>query len=217
MGLTKTGNGILILDGHSSYTGGTVVQGGRMTNGTGATTGVLGRLEAQTVTAFGEQNPSPSLVVIFASWELRFSMERSPQMTWLMALMSSAGVGQMATTSPSLPLLIPMVWRCLSNYTSVLRAATQNASIGSLTVNAPQLTLTEGLVFVSGTSTFSQANTILRTAGGRLFLQGQVNAGSNTITKIGANDLSPQSYKRCDTEHRWPLESLWWYSQSPVG
>ena len=31
--------------------------------------------------------------------------------------------------------------------------------------------------------------TVLRTAGGRLFLQGQVNAGTNTITKIGANDV----------------------------
>lgn len=192
VGFTKSGNGILILNGHGSYTGGTVIQGGRVTNGTGvqanATAGVLGRLEANTVTALGN---GP---ITLAGGDLRLNgaaLLDGPQTTNDVIdgidVLRWGGVNgynvTVAATAYSNGVALP------SNYTSVLRAASQNASIGSLTINAPQLTLTEGLVMVSGTSTFSLANTVLRTAGGRLFLQGQINAGTNTITKIGTNDV----------------------------
>ncbi len=189
---TKAGNGILILNGHSSHTGGTVIQGGRVTNGTGAqanaSAGVLGRLEAQTVTALGN---GP---ITLAGGDLRLNgttlLDGAQTVNDVIDgidVLRWGGVNgydvTVAATAYSNGIALP------ANNTSVLRAASQNASIGSLTVNAPQLTLTEGIVLVSGTSTFSQANTILRAAGGRLFLQGQVNAGTNTITKIGTNDV----------------------------
>ena len=75
------------------------------------------------------------------------------------------------------------------NRTSTIGINSGNAAINSLTVNAPQISITGNSVFgVKGTTLINQ-DTIINTAGGRLFLFGKLDAGANTITKIGANDI----------------------------
>ena len=188
VGLTKSGNGVLTLTGYGSYSGGTVVQAGRVTNATGSPALQGGRVEAQTVSALGI---GP---ITIAGGDLRLNgaalldgtQTTSEVVDGIDVLLYGGPNGYdvtIAANTVSNGLTLP------SNTTSNLRAASQNALIGSLTINAPVLNSTEGLIFVKGATTFSQENTILRTAGGRLFLQGQVNAGTNTITKIGANDV----------------------------
>lgn len=184
---TKSGNGILSVAGHSSHTGGTVVEAGRVTVATGNAT-PLGRLEPQTVTALGT---GP---ITLAGGDIRFNaatLLNSAQSTnevtdGIDTLLWGGANGYDITVASSAytnGVLLP------ANTTSNLRAVTQNALVGSLTINAPQLNSTEGLVFVKGATTFSLANTTLRTAGGRLFLQGKINAAGKTITKTGANDV----------------------------
>ncbi len=185
--LVKTQNGILNLNGHSSHTGGTDVQAGRVTNATGSTT-VLGRLEAQTVTALGN-----GPITISGGW-LRLNglslLGSSPGLTEVTnsidyLLWGANGGYDITIASTAYTNGIPLP----ANMTSILTGATLNAGIKSLTINAPMLTMTEGIVQVLGTTTFSQANTVIRLAGGRLFLAGQLDAAGKTITKTGANDI----------------------------
>lgn len=187
VGLTKSGNGILIMNGHGSFTGGTTVQAGRVTNATGSAV-QLGRLEVQTVTALGT---GP---ITLAGGDLRLNgttlLDGAQTVTEVSDGIDGLLFGgpngydiTVSNTGYSNGVALP------ANTTSILRAASQQALINTLTVNAPMLTSTEGLILVQGASTFTQANTVLRTAGGRLFLQGQVNAAGNTITKTGANDV----------------------------
>lgn len=184
---TRTGNGILILTGHNAYTGGTKVQAGRVTNAAGST-GALGRLEAQKVTGLGSGPISleGGTLTLNATSYLNFSQTANEVSDGIEVLLWGGGNGYdvtVANSALSNGAVLPV------NLTSVLNAGSQNALIGSLTVNAPMLTSTAGLIFVGGASTFSQPDTVVRTAGGRVFLQGQVNAAGNTITKTGANDL----------------------------
>lgn len=185
--LVKTQNGILTLNGHGSYTGGTDVQAGRVTNATGSTS-VLGRLEAQTVTALGN-----GPITISGGW-LRLNgvnlLGSSPAFSeitntidYLLWGLNGGYNITIANTAYTNGIQLP------ANMTSVLTSATLNAGINNLTIDAPMLTFTEGLVQVLGTTTFSQANTVLRLAGGRLFLAGKIDAAGNTITKTGANDI----------------------------
>lgn len=185
--LVKTQNGILTLNGHSSHTGGTDVQAGRVTNATGSTS-VLGRMEAQTVTALGN-----GPITISGGW-LRLNgvnlLGSSPAFTeitnsidYLLWGLNGGYNITVANTAYTNGIELP------ANTTSMLTAITLNAGINNLTIDAPMLTMTEGLVQVLGTTTFSQANTVLRLAGGRLFLAGKIDAAGNTITKTGANDI----------------------------
>lgn len=184
--LTKTGNGVLSLNGHGSYTGGTTVEGGRVTSSIGSTA-TIGRLELQTVTALG------SGPITLAGGEIRFNaatLLNSAQNTTdvsdgIDTILFGGSKGYDVTVSSSgysNGILLP------ENTTSYINAAGQNAMINSLTLNAPILTSTAGLVFVKGATTINQ-DTVIRTAGGRLFLQGQLNAEGQTITKTGANDI----------------------------
>jgi autotransporter-associated beta strand protein len=185
--LTKSGNGILTMNGNGTYTGGTVIETGRVSNATGSAVGT-GRVDAVTVTALGTGPIS------LAGGDLRFiasSLLDGTQTTnevvdGIDGLLFGGPNGYdvtVAAVSYSNGVALP------SNTTSVIRSNTQNALINSLTINAPMLTSTEGLVMVRGATTFSQDNTVLRMAGGRLFLQGQINAANKTITKTGANDV----------------------------
>ncbi|MGV3660650.1 MAG: autotransporter-associated beta strand repeat-containing protein [Prosthecobacter sp.] len=185
--LVKTQNGILTLSGHSSHTGGTDVQAGRVTNATGSTT-VLGRLEAQTVTALGN-----GPITLSGGW-LRLNgvnllgsspafSEVSSAIDYLLWGTNGGYNITVASTAFTNGIALP------ANISSILTAATLNAGINNLTIDAPMLTTTEGLIQVLGTTTFSQSNTVLRLAGGRLFLAGKIDAAGKTITKTGANDL----------------------------
>jgi autotransporter-associated beta strand protein len=187
VGLTKSQNGILTLSGHSTYTGGTTVQAGRVTNATGSTA-VNGRLEAQTVTALGTGGVTleGGTLRLNAANLLNGAQSISEVINGLDFLRWGGTNGldiTVSATSISNGITLP------ANTTTYINAATQNAGLNNLTVNAPIVTFAEGIIAVNGTSTFSQANTVLRTAGGRLFLAGKVDAGGNTITKTGANDV----------------------------
>lgn len=185
--LTKTQNGILTLTGHSTHTGGTTVQAGRVTNATGSTV-VLGRLEAQTVTSLGNGGVTleGGTLRLNAATLLNGGQNLSEVINGIDFLRWGGSSGldiTVSATSVSNGFALPV------NTTSYINAAGQNAGLDNLMVNAPIVTFAEGLVQVNGTSTFSQANTVLRTAGGRLFVAGKVDAASKTITKTGANDL----------------------------
>lgn len=185
--LTKTGNGILTLTGHNSYTGGTTVQAGRVTNSVGSTA-ALGRLEVQKTTGLGTGpiTLAGGTLTLNATTYLGSGQTTNEVSDGIDVLLWGGPNGYDVTIGNT---GISNGVTLSSNLTSTLNAGTQNALIGSLTVNAPMLTSTAGLIFVKGASTFSQANTTIRTAGGRVFLQGQINASGNTITKTGANDL----------------------------
>ncbi len=185
--LVKTQNGVLTLAGHGSYSGGTTVEAGRVTNAIGSTT-VSGRLEAQTVTALGT-----GPITLSGGW-LRLNglnvLGSSPTLTEvgnaIDYLLWGGGNGYNITISNTAytnGIALP------ANMTSNLTALTINAGINNLTINAPMLTSTEGIIQVLGTTTFTESNTVVRTAGGRIFLAGRINAAGNTITKTGANDL----------------------------
>ncbi|MBL9182202.1 MAG: autotransporter-associated beta strand repeat-containing protein [Verrucomicrobiaceae bacterium] len=185
--LVKTQNGILTLNGHSTYSGGTTVQAGRVTNATGSTA-VLGRLEAQTVTALGNGGVTleGGTLRLNAATLLNGGQNISEVINGIDFLRWGGTNGldiTVSATSVSNGVTLPV------NTTSYINAATQNAGLNNLTVNAPIVTFAEGLVQVNGTSTFTQANTVLRTAGGRLFLAGKVDAAGKTITKTGVNDI----------------------------
>lgn len=185
--LTKTQNGILILNGHSTHTGGTIVQAGRVTNATGSTA-VLGRLEANTVTALGAGDVTlqGGTLRLNAANLLNGGQNISEVINGI-DFLRWGGVGGLnvtvSETSVSNGISLD------SNTTSYLNAATHNAGLNNLTVNAPMLTFAEGLFMIYGTSTFSQDNTVLRTAGGRAFVSGKIDAAGKTLTKTGANDL----------------------------
>ena len=186
--LTKTQNGTLRLNGHNTYSGGTIVQGGRVTSAIGSTS-AQGLLEAQTVTALGTGDVvlQGGNLHLNAATLLNAAQNLSEVSNSIDYLLWGGGSGlniTVSNTAYSNGVLLP------SNVTSSLRAVTQNAGINNLTVDAPMLTfLTEGLYQVNGTSTFSQDNTVLRTAGARVFFSGKVDAAGKTITKTGANDL----------------------------
>lgn len=187
VGFTKTGNGILTLTGHNSYTGGTIVEAGRVTNAVGSPT-TNGRLEAQKTTGLGTGpiTLAGGTLTLNATTYLNSAQTTNEVSDGIDVLLWGGPNGYDITIGSS---GITNGVALPANTSSTLNAGTQNALIGSLTVNAPLLTSTAGLIFVKGASTFSQANTVIRTAGGRVFLQGQVNAAGNTITKTGANDL----------------------------
>ena len=187
VGLTKTQNGVLTLNGHSTYSGGTTVQAGRVTNATGSPV-VNGRLDANTVTALGTGGVTleGGTLRLNALNQLNGAQNISEVINGLDFIRWGGPNGlniTVSATAVSNGITLP------ANTTTYINALTQNAGINNLTVNAPIMTFAEGIVAVNGTSTFSQANSELRTAGGRLFFAGKVDAGGNTITKTGANDL----------------------------
>lgn len=185
--VTKTQNGILTLNGHSTYSGGTTIQAGRVTNATGSTA-VLGRLEAQTVTALG------SGVVTMEGGTLRLNsttlLNGGQNITEVFNGIDFLRWGgasglDITVSSTSISNGVPLP----ANTSTYINAATQNAGLNNLAVHAPIVTFAEGLVQVNGTTTFSQDNTVLRTAGGRVFFAGKIDAAGKTITKTGANDV----------------------------
>lgn len=188
VGLTKTGNGVLTLNGYGSFTGGTRIESGRVTNATGSTSVTGGRLELQTASAIGT---GP---VTLAGGTLRMNAttlldgtQTTNEIVDGVDAFRFGGPGGLDVTAGSAAYsngtLLP------ANMTSTLSVTTQNALINSLTVNAPMLTITDGLLVVQGAASFNQ-DTVLRAASsGRLFLSGQVNATGSTITKTGANDV----------------------------
>lgn len=187
VGLTKMQNGILTLSGHNTYTAGTTVQAGRVTNATGSTA-VLGRLEATTVTALGTGGVTlqGGGIRLNAATLLNGAQNISEVINGFEFLRWGGVNGldiTVSATSVSNGVTMP------ANTTSFINAVTQNAGLNNLTVNAPIVTFADGIIQVNGTSTFTQANTVVRTAGGRLFLAGKLDAAGNTITKTGANDL----------------------------
>lgn len=185
--ITKMQNGVMTLSGHNTFSGGLTVQGGRVTNATGSTSS-LGRVEAQTVTALGTGGVTlqggtlrlNGATLLGGSQTLSEVVNGIDHLLWggpsgLNITVDSAGYSNGVALG--------------ANMTSTLNAATVNAGINNLTVNAPMLTFTEGLYHVLGTAAFSQTNTVLRTAGGRVFIAGKIDAAGRTITKTGANDL----------------------------
>ncbi len=186
VGLTKSGNGVLTLNGHGSYTGGTVIEAGRVTSATG-TTGLLGRVDVNTVGALGT---GP---ITLAGGDLRFIATTLLNGTQTTSEVVD-GIDSLLFGGPNgyditVPALASSNGISVANVTSNLRSNTQNALINSLTVNAPIFTSTEGLVMVRGSTTLTAPDTVLRMAGGRLFFQGRFNAGTNTVTKTGAQDF----------------------------
>lgn len=184
--VTKTGNGILTLSGHGSYTGGTTVEAGRVTNAVGSTA-ANGRLEAQKLTSLGTGSITlqGGTLTLNATTYLNGAQTASEVTDGFEYNLWGGGNGYDLTVSATAfaqGVALP------ANVTSTLNAATQNAGIGTLTVNAPIITSTAGIIQVNGATTFNQ-DTVIRTAGGRVFLAGRVNAAGYTLTKTGANDL----------------------------
>ncbi len=190
--LTKIANGTLTLGGFNSYSGGTSIQAGRVTNSQGSAT-ALGGIDARSVTALGTGTVSLAGGTLainnnVAHAEVEDGIDFNtfgPGNGYDFVISASAHTDEVA-----LPANTTSTININSSNTATLVSST---GINSLTIDAPLLTIgggsNLGLLFVKGATTFSQPNTILRTASGRLFLGGQVNAGGKTITKIGANDL----------------------------
>ena len=184
--VTKSGDGILTFTGHGSYTGGTTVEAGRVLNAVGSTA-ANGRLEAQKMTALGTGpiTLAGGTLTLNATTYFSNAQTASEVQDGFEYNLWGGGSGYNITVGSSglsQGVALP------NNITSTLNAGTQNAGIGSLTINAPILTSTAGLIQVNGATTINQ-DTVIRTAGGRLFLAGQINAAGQTITKTGANDL----------------------------
>lgn len=190
--LTKTANGTLTLGGANSYSGGTSIQAGRVTNSQGAAT-ALGGIDARSVVALGTGTVSLAGGTLainnnVAHAEVEDGIDFNtfgPGNGYDFVISSAA-----QTNGIALP----------ANTTSTININTTNTptlvsstGINSLSIDAPVLTIgggsNLGLLFVKGATTFSQSDTVLRTASGRLFLGGQVGASGKTITKIGANDV----------------------------
>lgn len=187
VGLTKSQNGVLTLSGYSTYSGGTTIQAGRVTNASGLAS-ALGRVEAQTVEALGSGDVTlqggtlrlNAAALLNGAQNLSESSNNLEFLQWgrgsgLNIVVSSSGI----SNGVALP----------ANQTSTLNAATRTAGINNLTIDAPRLTFTEGTYHVNGTTTLSQANTVLRLAGGTVYLAGKLDAAGKTITKVGANTL----------------------------
>jgi autotransporter-associated beta strand protein len=185
--LTKTGNGILTLTGHGAHSGGTVVESGRVTNSFGSTA-ANGRLEAQKMTALGT---GPIFLLggtlrLNATTYLNGAQAPAETFDGIDSNLWGGPNGYNITvpnTAFAQGIALP------ANVTSTLSATTQNASINSLTVGAPILSVADGLFMVRGATSFSAPDTVLRAhTSGRLFLGGRVTA-AGTLTKTGANDV----------------------------
>lgn len=185
--LTKTGNGILTLTGHGAHSGGTVVESGRVTNSVGSTA-ANGRLEAQKMTALGTGPISllGGTLRLNATTYLNGAQAPAETFDGIDSNLWGGPNGYNITvpnTAFAQGIALP------ANVTSTLSATTQNASINSLTVGAPILSVADGLFMVRGATSFSAPDTVLRAhTSGRLFLGGRVTA-AGTLTKTGANDV----------------------------
>jgi autotransporter-associated beta strand protein len=186
--LTKMQNGILTLNGHSTFTGGTTVQAGRVTNGTGAPAAAGGRLEAQTVTALGTGGVTlqGGALRLNAATLLNAAQNNSEVINGFEFLRWGGANGLDITVSAS---AFSNGTALPANTSTFINAATQSAGLNNLTVNAPIVSFAEGIIQFNGSTTLGLANTELRTAGGRLFFAGKVDADGGTIIKTGANDL----------------------------
>lgn len=190
--LTKTSDGTLILSGFNSYSGGTSIQAGRVTNSQGAAV-ALGGIDVRTVTALG----TGAVTMAGGTLAINNNVAHAEVEDGIDFNTFGPGNGYDFTIANSaftngiaLPTNVTSTINLNSINTATLVSST---GVNSLTIDAPMLTLgggsNLGLLFVRGATTFTQPNTVLRTASGRLFLGGQVNAGGKTITKIGANDV----------------------------
>lgn len=190
--LTKSGDGSLVLSGFSSYSGGTSIQAGRVTNAVGSAA-ALGGIDVRAVGVLGTG------WVSLAGGALAINNNVSHAEVEDGIDFNTFGPGNgydfvIGNSAFTNGLALPANTTSAININSVNTATlVSSTGINSLTINAPMLTIgggsNLGLLFVKGATTFSQPNTIVRTASGRLFLGGQVIAAGKTITKIGANDL----------------------------
>lgn len=185
--LVKNQNGILTLNGHNTHSGGTTVQAGRISNAIGATA-ALGRLEAQTVTALGTGSVTleGGTLRLNAATLLNGGQGSSEVINNFEFLRWGGTSGLDITVSAngfSNGIALP------GNTTSFLNAVTQNAGLNNLIVDAPMVSFGEGIIQVNGTTTLNSPSTEFRTAGGRLFLAGKLDADGGTLIKTGANDL----------------------------
>lgn len=196
VGLTKTGNGTLQLTGHSSFTGGTTVQAGRVTNATGATS-ANGTLDVRTLTALGN-GPITLAGGILAINANVLESETRDNLNYNMFGGATGASITVAATAVSNGITLPSNTASILSLNSTNTApatGVSNVGINSLTIHAPMFSLVgpgtaanRAMMYVQGATTFSSANTVLRTTG-RAFLTlgGTINAAGNTITKIGFN------------------------------
>ena len=190
VGLVVTQNGITTLSGHNTYTGGTIIEAGRVTNSIGSASS-LGSLIATTMTSLstGPVTLQGGTLNLNASTLLSSAQTPSEASNSLDYNLWGGSSGLNITISSdgkSNGVVLP------SNTTSILNATSQNAGIGTLTINAPQLTQTSGVIQVNGVTTFSQDTTLrLATAANAysLYLAGKVAATGKTITKTGFSNL----------------------------
>ncbi|MGB8170116.1 MAG: autotransporter-associated beta strand repeat-containing protein, partial [Chthoniobacteraceae bacterium] len=196
LALAKTADGTLTLSGFNIYTGGTTIQAGRVTNARG-TPAALGGIDARGVGALG----SGPVVLAGGSLAINNNFAHAEVEDGIDFNTFGPGNGYDLSVSGS---AFSNGFALPANTTSAINLNTSNTAtlvgstgINSLTIDAPILTIgglatnsgNLALLLVKGATNFSQPETVLRVAGGRLFLGGQVNASGRTITKIGANDL----------------------------
>ncbi|MEQ1859582.1 MAG: autotransporter-associated beta strand repeat-containing protein [Chthoniobacteraceae bacterium] len=190
--LTKTANGTLTLGGFSTFAGGVSVQAGRVTNSQGAPV-ALGGIDVRSIFALGGGTVSlagGTLAinnnVAHAEVEDGIDFNTFGPGNGYDFVIAASGF----TNGTPLPANTSSTININSSNTATL---VSNTGIHSLTIDAPILTIgggaNLGLLFVKGATTFSLPDTVVRTASGRLFLGGRVNASGKAITKIGANDL----------------------------